>query len=123
MKNLAHKTYEEFRLQDRQRILAANPTIDQLISDYSYYRFCWAVNQACRVAGGKGKKKTYQPQMDYLMDALHELKRLGTKPSVRNLARWAEEDSPHQVFTTYRLQSAIDEFNFLIASKSADTSP
>jgi len=123
MKNLVHQTYEKFCLQDRQRILAANPTIDQLIADYSYYRFCWAVNQSCRVAGGKGRRKRYQPQMDYLMAALNELQRLGIKPSVRNLARWAEEDCPHQIFTSYRLQSAVDDFNLLIASKSADTNP
>jgi hypothetical protein len=123
MKNLAHQTYEEFRLQDRQRILAANPTIDQLIADYSYYRFCWAVNQACRVAGGKGKKKRYQPQMDYLMDALHELQRLNRDANLPNLKQWVEKDNPHQIFTSYRLGKAVHQFNLLIASKSADTKP
>jgi hypothetical protein len=120
MKNPTKQTYDEFCRKDRERLLATNPTIDQLIAHCSYYRFYWAVNQACRIAGGKGKSKGYQPQMDYLMDALRELQRLNKEPNLPNLAKWVQKDSPHQIFSNYRLKKAISEFNLLITSKSKD---
>ena len=118
--NHAQQVYEKFCHADRERILTANPTMDQLIADYSYYRFYYAAHQASRIAGGKGKLKHYQPQMDYLIDALFELQRLHKDPSLPNLKEWVEKDNPHQIFTNYRLGKAIDKFNLLIASKSAD---
>jgi len=118
--NHAEQVYKEFCRKDRERILAANPTIDQLIADYSYYRFCWAVDHACRVAGGRGKSRAYQPLMDYLIDALYELQRLKRELNLPNLKKWVEKDSPYQLFSDYRLRKAIENFKLLIASKRTD---
>ena len=118
--NRAEHIYEDFCRRDRERILAANPTIDQIIADYSYYRFCWAHHRACRIAGGKSKSKRYQPQIDYLIDSLFELQRLNRDISLKNLRKWVEIDNPHQIFTNYRLRMVIDEFKLLIASKDTD---
>jgi hypothetical protein len=118
--NHAEHIYEDFCRKDRERILAANLTIDQLIADYSYYRFCWALNHACRVAGGKGKSMAYQPQMDYLIDVLYELERLKRKLNLPNLKKWVEKDSPYQIFSDYRLREAIKKFKLQIASNRTD---
>ena len=118
--NHAKRVYKNFCRKDRDRILAANPTIDQMIADHSYYRFCWAVNRACRIAGGRGKSNGYQPQIDYLIEALLELRRLKRQPNLSNLTKWVEKDLPHQIFSNYQLRKAIKQFNLLIASKSTD---
>jgi hypothetical protein len=118
--NHAKRVYKDFCRKDRERILAANPTIDQMIADHSYYRFCWAVNRACRIAGGRSKSNGYQPQIDYLIEALHELRRLKRQPNLSNLTKWVEKDLPHQIFSNYQLRKAIKQFNLLIASKSTD---
>ena len=121
MKNLAHQTYEEFRLQDRQRILAANPTIDQLIADYSYYRFCWAVNQACRVAGGLSRAKKYEAQDLYLAKAIAELESSGKRPTQKRLELWIEGNKPEQEFSDSALKKAIATYRkTLRASTPAD---
>ncbi len=116
----AEKWFEDWCARDRLRILAANPTIDVLIRDSQFYRLHYAVSKACRVAGGKGKTRAYQSQMDYLIDALYELLRLKRKPNQPNLEKWVQEDNPHQIFTRYRLKEAISKFKVLIASKEPD---
>lgn len=115
------KWFEDWCERDRQKILAANPTIDQLIRDSQIYRFKCAVFQACRRAGGRGRAKNYQSQDQYLAFAISEIEKSAQRPTLKALKRWVEIDNPHQEFSETALKKAIATYRKnLRASKGTD---
>jgi len=117
----AEKWFEDWCERDRQKILAANPTIDQLIRDSQIYRFRDAVSQACRKAGGRNRAKNYQSQDQYLAFAISEIEKSGQRPTVKGLKQWVEIDNPHQEFSETAFKKAIATYRKnLRASKGTD---
>lgn len=117
----AEKWFEDWCERDRQKILAENPTIDQLIKDSQIYRFRYAVSQACRKAGGLSRAKNYQSQDQYLAFAISEIEKCGQRPTVKALKRWVEIDNPHQEFSETAFKKAIATHRKnLRASKDTD---
>lgn len=117
----AEKWFEDWCERDRQKILAANPTIDQLIKDSQIYRFKYAVFQACREAGGRSRAENYQAQDQYLAVAISEIEKSGERPALKRLKKWVEIDNPHQEFSETAFKKAIAVYREnRLASKSAD---
>jgi hypothetical protein len=117
----AKQWYEDWCERDKQKILATNPTIDQLIRDSQIYRFKDAVFQACRKAGGCRRAKNYQAQDRYLALAIPEIEKSGQPPTLKRLKQWVEIDNPHQEFSETAFRKAIATYRKnLRASKSTD---
>lgn len=117
----AEKWFEDWCERDRQKILAANPTIDQLIRDSQIYRFRDAVSQACRKAGGHNRAKNYQSQDQYLAFAISEIEKSGQRPTLKGLKRWVVIDYPHNEYSETAFKKTIATYRKnLRASKSAD---
>ncbi len=115
------KWFEDWCKRDKQKILATNPTIDQLIKDSQIYRFKYAVFQACREAGGRSRAKNYQSQDQYLAFAISEIEKSAQRPTLKALKRWVEIDNPHQEFSETALKKAIATYRKnLFASKTPD---
>jgi hypothetical protein len=121
MKTDAEKWFEDWCERDRQKILAANPTIDQLIRDSQIYRFKYAAFQACRSAGGRSRAKNYKPQFAYLAFAISEIEKSGQRPTVKRLEHWVKTDNPQQQYSGTAFENAIATYRKnLRASKSTD---
>jgi hypothetical protein len=117
----AEKWFEDWCAKDRQAILAANPTIDQLITDSQIYRFRHAVSQACRKAGGYSRAKGYQSQDEYMAFAISEIENSGQHPTLKRLMHFVKIDNPHQEFSDTAFKKAIATYRKnLFASKTPD---
>jgi len=110
METQAEKWFKDWCERDKLKILATNPTLEDVIRDSQIYRIRDAVSQACRRAGGVARGENYKPRDAYLSFAISEIEKSGQRPTLKRLMRWVELDNPQIDLSETACKKAISTY-------------